>query len=231
MDGDQSNRDAPQAGAWLAYAPLVWLVVVLILSLRGLVLSFPVLSEEALPADIRGFVFASMASSVVTVLWGLFVLTRARSPRFAGAFAAWQIAVLVMLGARELYVIAAPAFVFSLASHVLPAVEAAIGVACLILVRRGQPAEAAPSVQAHRPPSVVAVVIWALLGVIAGAAVGLGAGLLLGVVISEATHMSCFEGACGYFAVAIGGLGLLVGAIAGGVLAVWLARRRGKLSA
>ena len=51
---------------------------------------------------------------------------------------------------------------------------------------------------------------------------GLGARSLL----ADAADMSCFEGACGYFAVLIGLAGLVVGAIAGGVFAVWRVNRR-----
>ena len=40
------------------------------------------------------------------------------------------------------------------------------------------------------------------------------------------TDMSCFEGSCGYFALFIGLAGLAVGAIAGGILGVWLVHRR-----
>jgi hypothetical protein len=38
--------------------------------------------------------------------------------------------------------------------------------------------------------------------------------------------MSCFEGACGYFAVFIGLAGLVIGAIGGGIFAVWRVHRR-----
>ena len=53
-----------------------------------------------------------------------------------------------------------------------------------------------------------------------------GAGFLAGSVISDVTSMSCFEGAGGYFAAFIGLAGLVVGAIGGGIVAVWLAHRR-----
>jgi hypothetical protein len=71
----------------------------------------------------------------------------------------------------------------------------------------------------------------AILGVILGAVLGFGIGLLAGSVIAEATDMSCFEGACGYFAFFLGLAGLLIGAIAGGILAVWLTHRRRKPAA
>ncbi|WP_181168739.1 MULTISPECIES: hypothetical protein [unclassified Mesorhizobium] len=44
-------------------------------------------------------------------------------------------------------------------------------------------------------------------------------------MIADVAGISCFEGDCGYFAAFIGLAGLVVGAIAGGILAVWLAHR------
>ena len=38
--------------------------------------------------------------------------------------------------------------------------------------------------------------------------------------------MSCFEGACGYFAFFMGLFAMLAGAIAGGIFAVWCVNRR-----
>lgn len=228
------HRSDPNTGKdWLAYAPPAWLAVVLLLSLRGLVMSWPVLSYPDLPASIQGFVYASMAVGVVTLLWGVFVLglAVAKSHRFPRAFVAWQIAVLVFLVTRELYVLATPAFVFSLGSHIWPAVEAVIGVCCLVIALRDKSPVAVHTVAmnapAMRPPAgALTVIVAALLGIVVGAVVGFGVGVLAGSVIAEATDISCFEGGCGYFAVFIGLLGLLVGSIAGGILAVWLVRRR-----
>ena len=47
-------------------------------------------------------------------------------------------------------------------------------------------------------------------------------------MIAEVTDISCFEGGCGYFAVFIGLAGLVVGAIGGGILGVWLVHRRNR---
>jgi membrane associated rhomboid family serine protease len=48
----------------------------------------------------------------------------------------------------------------------------------------------------------------------------------IGVVIAETTDMSCFEGACGFFAFFAGLFGMLAGAVLGAILAVWLTNRR-----
>ncbi len=45
-------------------------------------------------------------------------------------------------------------------------------------------------------------------------------------LFAEATDMSCFEGACGYFAFFMGLFALLAGAVAGGIFAVWRVNRR-----
>lgn len=74
--------------------------------------------------------------------------------------------------------------------------------------------------------SIAARIIFAFLGVLFGGFIGFWLGLGTGVAISEATNMSCFEGACGYFAFFLGLAGVLVGAIIGLVLALYWTRRK-----
>ncbi|MER8463508.1 hypothetical protein [Mesorhizobium sp. M1409] len=64
-------------------------------------------------------------------------------------------------------------------------------------------------------------IVAALLGIILGAVIGALAGFFAGSIIADTTDMSCFEGACGFFAVFIGLAGLVIGAIGGGIFAVW----------
>ncbi|MER8374202.1 hypothetical protein [Mesorhizobium sp. M1406] len=64
-------------------------------------------------------------------------------------------------------------------------------------------------------------IVAALLGIILGAVIGALACFFAGSIIADANDMSCFEGACVYFAVFIGLAGLVIGAIAGGIFAVW----------
>lgn len=75
-------------------------------------------------------------------------------------------------------------------------------------------------------PSRAASIFAALAGLVAGAVIGFGIGLVAGLGIAAVTSMSCFEGACSYFAVFLALVGLLVGAIAGAILAFRLVRRR-----
>lgn len=73
-----------------------------------------------------------------------------------------------------------------------------------------------------RPRGRLARLALTVIGVLAGAAVGAGAGLLLGSIYVELAQVSSFEGQSGYLVVFGFGLpGLLIGAVAGG----WLARR------
>ena len=67
----------------------------------------------------------------------------------------------------------------------------------------------------------MATFLLALIGGIAGLVAGFFAGAVAGTLIASATHMSNFEGAAGYFAVACG----LVGTVIGLFLGVWLAFR------
>ena len=71
-------------------------------------------------------------------------------------------------------------------------------------------------------------VLIALLGMILGGAVGFGVGALLGLLLNDIFDISCFEGGCGYFAAFIGLVGMVLFAIAGAVIFVWLARRHAK---
>ncbi|MER9242941.1 hypothetical protein [Mesorhizobium sp. M0633] len=99
--------------------------------------------------------------------------------------------------------------------------EIAIGLLCIYLLRHGGGAEALyANPETERPPLLVSLVA-ALLGIILGGAIGACAGFFAGSLIADATHMSCFEGACGFFAAVIGLAGLIVGAIAGGIFAIW----------
>jgi hypothetical protein len=110
------------------------------------------------------------------------------------------------------------------------AVEVAVGSTCMYLVTRRDASGLFANPETERPPLFVSVVV-GLLGGLAGAVLGFGAGLLAGAGIAEATDMSCFEGACGFFAVFVGLAGGLVGAVAGCVLSVRSSRRRAKPAA
>ncbi|TIP38053.1 MAG: hypothetical protein E5X69_19635, partial [Mesorhizobium sp.] len=76
------------------------------------------------------------------------------------------------------------------------------------------------NLETERPPVFVSILA-ALLGIILGGVIGAFGGFFAGSLIADLTHMSCFEGACGFFAAFVGLGGLIVGAIAGGIFAIW----------
>lgn len=220
-------------GAPLAYLPAAWVAVVVILAIRGLATTWPLPWEYDLPDQVLYFIYAGSIAALVNILWGLVLLGQAfsRSPRFPANFVVWQVANIVWLVATEIYAFAVPSFVFGLEGFLIKLGEIAFGLICLYLVRRDPSTIAhftgSPGVHPDRgAPAVVSRLVAAIIGVVLGGAAGAVSGLLLGTGIAEATDMSCFEGACGFFAVGIGLLGLIAGAIGGGVFGAWWSGRR-----
>ena len=119
-----------------------------------------------------------------------------------------------------------PNFVPTIQPLLYGAGEIAIGIFCIVILRRKSEAAHAYSGTGTERPSVIVSIIAAILGVIVGGVIGFGVGILGGSVFADATNMSCFEGACGYFAFFMGLFGLLAGAVAGGIFAVWRTNRR-----
>jgi hypothetical protein len=211
-----------------SYIPVGWLLVVMILALRGLISAFPFAFGYDLPGSVALLVYGGAAAGVVTLLWGLYVLSLAlrRSPHFPQRFAVWQIALIAWLLFREAYVLVAPEFAFSLENTAVTLIEIAIGVFCLYLVRNKDTAAVAYSEAQTAPQPVFVSIIAGVLGVIVGGALGFGVGLGAGILIAEVTEMSCFEGACGFFAFFLGLGGIIIGAVAGGVFSVLRVNRR-----
>ena len=212
----------------MGWLPVAWLCLVMALSARGFDQSLVVMQGFSLPDAALYLVYASMIVAVVTILWGLYLLGLAfnRSARFPSSFTVWQWAIIAFLLAKQVYVLVAPDFAFSIEGLAWDGGEIAIGLFLIFLVGRTDRARAVFSNDERAHPGLLVSLIAAVLGVIVGGAVGAGVGLAAGSGISEATDMSCFEGACGYFVVLIGLAGLLVGAIGGGIFAVWRVNRR-----
>jgi len=227
-----SGQPAGRSGmpSLLAYVPVGWLAVVMILSLRGLISTFPLLSTYGLPESVWLLVYGGMAVSTITLLWGLYMLGLAikRSPRFPRHFTIWQIATIVWLVAHEAYIAITPDFGFNLQTTATAAIEIAIGLFCLYLLRQNRDAATLYGSAETAAPSLLVSIIAAILGVIVGGTLGFGIGLGAGIAMSEAANMSCFEGACGFFAFFVGLAGILVGAIVGGIFAVRRVNRRPK---
>ncbi|HHZ10220.1 MAG TPA: hypothetical protein GX405_15740 [Rhizobiales bacterium] len=226
---EQSTSNRGGGGAPLVYLPAAWVAVVIVLGVRSLLSTWPLPWEYDLPESVLALIYAGTVAAVVNILWGLYLIGLAwsRSPSFPRHFTVWQVVNLVWLAATELYMQFVPEFVFSLEGLLIKMAEFGVGLVCLYLVRRD------PATVAHyagapstgRTPAVTRAIA-AVLGVALGGATGAVLGFLLGAGIAQVTEMSCFEGACGYFAAAIGLLGLIAGAVAGGIFGFWWSGRR-----
>jgi hypothetical protein len=221
----------PGGSSGLAALPAVWVGIVVLLSIYGVwQAGFGAYYISDIPDRILYFIYAGFAVAAVNLLWGLYLLALAvsRSPRFPRNFIVWQIANIAWVALRQAYVLIVPDFMVAIMPLVYTFGEIAIGVFLIqLLTGKGAVAGAYAGDIGERP-SPILVVVAAILGVVVGAAVGFGIGLGGGIAFSELTNMSCFEGACGYFAFFMGLFGLIIGAIAGGILAVWLILRRRK---
>ena len=218
----------PGGASNLATLPPVWVGVNILLAGWGIVQAWPVINDYDIPDSALYLIYAGLIAAVVNILWGLFLvgLALGRSSSFPAQFTVWQIANIVWIIAREAYVLVAPNFVPTIQPLLYGAGEIAIGIFCIVILRRKSEAAHAYSGTGTEGPSVIVSIIAAILGVIVGGVIGFGVGILGGSVFADATNMSCFEGACGYFAFFMGLFGLLAGAVAGGIFAVWRTNRR-----
>jgi hypothetical protein len=169
-----------------------------------------------------------LIAAIVNILWGLFLvgLALSRASNFPSHFTVWQIVNIVWIAAREVYVLITPDFMPTIQPLLFGAGEIAIGAFCIAILRRKpEAAQVYSNIGVERRPVIVSIIA-AILGVIVGAVLGAGLGFFGGSLFADATHMSCFEGACGYFALFIGLFAMLAGAIAGGIFAVWWLNRR-----
>jgi hypothetical protein len=221
-----SPHNGPDSG--LSFVPVAWLIFVMAWSVYGLASSWWLFGNSGLPDDIFYFLIGGLIVDVVTTLWGLYLLGLAfsRSARFPRHFIIWQAVLIIFSLVRQAYVLASPSFVFSAENLAITGAEIAIGLLCIYLLRRGSGAETVYAKPETEAPSVFVSIVAALLGIILGAVIGALGGFFAGSVIADVAEVSCFEGGCGYFAAFIGLAGLVVGAIVGGILAVWLVHRR-----
>ena len=225
-----SNGQTPvrRPDSGLSFVPVGWLVFVMAWSVYGLISVWPAVGATGLPDSVFYLIYAGLFIDVVTILWGLYLLGLAfgRSARFPRRFIIWQVATIVWLVAWQTAALTISDFVFSGQALAITAAQIAIGGLCIHLLRRGSEADAVYVNPETESPSAFVCVIAALLGIVLGAVIGAVAGFAIGSVIADATEMSCFEGACGYFAVFTGLAGLVIGAIGGGIFAVWRVHRR-----
>ncbi|RWB76097.1 MAG: hypothetical protein EOQ50_11600 [Mesorhizobium sp.] len=223
---DQRPAGRPDSG--LSFIPVAWLVIVMGLSAYGLISNWRLIGDFSLPDNVLFLIYGGLAGGVITILWGLFLLGLAfnRSARFPRHYTIWQVAIIIWILVRQAYVLLVSDFVFSAEGLGFTVAEIAIGLLCIYLLRNGAGAETVyANPETERPPVFVSILA-ALLGIILGGAIGACGGFFAGSLIADLTHMSCFEGACGFFAAFIGLGGLIVGAVAGGIFAIWRVNRR-----
>lgn len=223
---EMSRPPSSTAGVLL---PPIWVGINILLALYGIWSVWPTLYAYDIPASALYLVYAGLAANVVNILWGLWLIALAvgGSARFPRNFTIWQLVNIAWIVVREAYVLITPDFVVTLQLLGYAAGEIAIGVICILLLRRRPEVALVYSDAGTGRPPVIVSIIAAALGIVIGGVLGFGIGLGAGIIVAEATDMSCFEGACGFFAFFVGLGGVLIGAIAGAVLAVWLVNRRG----
>lgn len=215
----------------LAAVPVIWVGVIVFMSARGLVQSLQAVFDPILPSAVANLIYLAMASSVVRILGGAYVLGLAwrKSTRFAFWFTVWAIFVILSSLAFQVATLFIDAFVATLSPWLMTGLVAAISTAGIVIAHRaGMPPRSAPAraiADAAQVP-VGVVIINAVLGFILGGGLGLLLGFGAGSVIVDWLEVSCFEGGCGYAAVAIALLFMIVGAVAGLVFAIWRTRRR-----
>ena len=228
----QSNELRPgpvgSGGSSLATLPPLWVGVNILLAGWALAQAWPYSYHGDIPDSALYLIYSTLIAAIVNMLWGLFLvgLALSRSSNFPAHFTVWQVVNIVWIAVREVYVLVVPDFVPTIQPLLFGAGEIAIGVFCIAILRRKtDAAQVYSNTGAGRPPVIVSIIA-AILGVIVGAVLGAGLGFFGGSLFADATHMSCFEGACGYFALFIGLFAMLAGAIAGGIFAVWRVNRR-----
>lgn len=229
-----SSENEPSGWDIWRWLPVAWLCLVMALSARGIDASIGIMLDFSMPAAVLYLIYASVGFSAVTIAWGIYLLVLAynRDVRFPRYFTIWQWTIIAFLVAKQIYVLVMPDFAFGLVGLAWDGGEIAIGLVMIWLVSRQDKPRALVGNDERARPGLLVSLFAGLIGVIVGGAVGAVAGLAAGTGISEVTDMSCFEGACGYFVVLVGLLGGLVGAISGGIFAVWrIHRRRPKVAA
>jgi hypothetical protein len=212
----------------IAALPVIWLGVILVLSARGIVRSFQPSFSYGLPGEIANFIYAGMALAVVQILFGVYVLGLAwrKSSRFAFWFTLWAVFVICCDIGLQVATLFIGAFTQTLEPWLMTGLFTAIGIAAIVVARRAEAAPPSIAVVSMPAPAGV-VLLHGFLGFIVGGALGLVVGFGAGALIVDLLDVSCFEGGCGYAAVAIALLVMIVGAIAGLVFAIWRTRRRG----
>lgn len=231
MNGTNARPAGPaegkDGGGWGWTPPLAWVGLTMLLAVRGLYSMLPVVWESTLPPSVAAYLQASAGVAIVNLLWGGWILVAARagSRALRRGFLAWQSFNLVAIAASVGYTAFVAEFVATAYGLLIPAAEFAVGIALIVHASRlpDAPAAAVRAAAAPipaSPPTTGRYLVNAAIGAIVGAVIGGVAGFPFGVLLADLLDVSCFEGGCGYLAVAIGLLLILAGFIVGIVVAV-----------
>jgi len=225
--GPSGVQPGVPGGTGAALLPPIWVGVNILLAIYDIYSTWPATYGYELPDGALYLIYAGLGAAIVNILWGLWLVALAvsGSAGFPRHFTVWQVVNIIWVVLREAYVLVAPVFVVTLTPLLYGAAEIAIGVICILLLRRRQDVAVVYSNDGGKPSTIVSIIA-GMLGLVIGGALGFGIGLGVGIAISEATNMSCFEGACGFFVFFVGLGGIVVGAVAGAILGVWLVNRR-----
>jgi hypothetical protein len=231
MDGTNSGAMGPSGGDvrkdWGWTPPLAWVALIMLLAVRGLYSMLPYAWEPSLPPVLTAYFQASVGVAVVNLLWGGWILAaaRSRSRALRRGFLTWQSFNIVALTMSVGYTAFVAEFVTTAYGLLIPAVEFVVGIALIVYVLRLPDAPAPPldtpvPTAEGRKPSIALYLVNAVIGGIVGAVIGGIAGFALGALLVDVLDISCFEGGCGYFAVAVGLLLILAGLIVGIIVAI-----------
>lgn len=232
--GDGVNpASAMRRWGWMP--PLVWVTLVMLLSANGLRSMAPFAFDTGLPEGVLGHVRTGIVVAMLNLFWGAWLLATAHARKAAlrRRFILWQGFNLAAIAFSMLQTATTDAYVTTLSTFALPVAEFAIGTAMIIYARglpdhAGNPPTAGADGLVLPARSRALAIVNGVIATVVGALVGGLAGLGLGIVSIDLFDVSCFEGACGYFAVALGLAGTFVGATAALLLTVTLARRRAR---
>ena len=144
QNGPAAGNDTPggpgqaAGGAGLAMLPAIWVGLNVALAGWGIMGSWRTTFDYEMPDGVLYLVYAGLVAGIVNILWGLYLIGLAvnRSDRFPRQFTVWQVANILWIVGREAYVLVTPDFVPTIQSLLFAAGQIAIGVVCILLLRR-----------------------------------------------------------------------------------------------
>ena len=118
--------------------PAIWVGLNVALAGWGIMGSWRTTVDYEMPDGVLYLVYAGLVAGIVNILWGLYLIGLAvnRSDRFPRQFTVWQVANILWIVGREAYVLVTPDFVPTIQSLLFAAGQIAIGVVCILLLRR-----------------------------------------------------------------------------------------------